>query len=175
MRKYIVVLLVLLTFACKKNETPTDDTLTAVDTSTSAVSTDSADTQTTTTATSDTSATTASETAAAPPTTTQPAASTSTTEPFDFGQPPTEKSRQKYEYLVDTLYDWSTDTQRVVVSRVGYGSHFFTLENRQKLERWRNGQGYEKVRSFEVPAASSKVPNPFINAKRVVIVYRKPR
>ena len=76
---------------------------------------------------------------------------------------------------MDTLYDWSTDTQRVVVSRVGYGSHFFTLENRQKLERWRNGQGYEKVRSFEVPAASSKVPNPFINAKRVVIVYRKPR
>lgn len=169
MRKLAVVLLLCLVFACKKNERPVvDDTLTAIDTSTTTAAT----TDTTATASTDTTVSTAIETTGTP-TATETAAST--TEPFDFAPPPDEKKPKKYEYLVDTLYDWSKDTQRIVVSRVGYGSHFFTLENRKKLEAWRRNQGYEKVRSFEVPGASSKLPNPFINANRVVIVYRKPR
>ena len=36
-----------------------------------------------------------------------------------------------------------------------------TVRNSRRLAR---GTSYEKVRSFEGPAASSKVPNPFINA-----------
>ena len=81
----------------------------------------------------------------------------------------------KYDYLVDTLYRWSSDTQKIVIARTGYGAHFSNVANRSKLEAWRKAQGYEKIRSFDVPGAPSPLPNPFINADRVVIVYRKAR
>jgi hypothetical protein len=164
MRKLAAVLLLsVAVVACKKNEAPAVDTsATVADTATTATTvTETTATEPTVTATTATTASTATETA----------------EPFDFSLPSTDTAPKpvKYEYLVDTLYNWSLDTQRIVAAKTTYGAHFFALSNRAKLDAWRKKQGYEKVKSFDVPGAPSKFPNPFINANRVVIVYRKPR
>ncbi|MEA2570983.1 MAG: hypothetical protein QOI24_2984 [Acidobacteriota bacterium] len=178
MRKVTLVLLFsLLVFACKKNEGPSRDTATASSTVTdTAVST--SEPNTTPSSTTVASATTEKQTAASASTTVPSTVSvTDTSTPFDFGPPPPDTAPKsvKYDYVVDTLYRWSSDTQKIVIARAGYGAHFFNFANRSKLEAWRKAQGYEKIRSFDVPGAPSPLPNPFINADRVVIVYRKAR
>jgi hypothetical protein len=172
MRKLTVVLLFCVIFACNKNETPVVDTTPATtEVSAPATRTDTAATTETPAAT----ASTTTETATAPTTATTDTDTAASATPFEFGPPPPQPSPKKYEYLVDTLYDWPIETQKIVVSKTAYGAQFFSLANRKDLASWRMRQGYEKILSFDVPGAPTRFPNPFINAKHVVIVYRKAR
>jgi hypothetical protein len=173
MRKLTAVLLFCVVFACNKNETPVVDTTPATpEVSAPATRTDTAATATETPAAT---ASPTTDTAKVPTTATAVTDTAASATPFELGPPPPQPSPKKYEYLVDTLYDWPIETQKIVVANTTYGAQFFNLANRKSLASWRMRQGYEKILSFDVPGAPTKFPNPFINAKHVVIVYRKAR
>ncbi|HSY47366.1 MAG TPA: hypothetical protein VLC46_01005 [Thermoanaerobaculia bacterium] len=91
-----------------------------------------------------------------------------------FGEEP-EPSGKRYEYLVDTLYVWSPAQVKEAASSAAPEVSRFVFSRRNEVMRLRASQGWQYVRQVIVPKAASVPENPFINAPRLMVIYRRMR
>ena len=93
----------------------------------------------------------------------------------DLEAPKETSKKVRYEYMVDTFYEWPDSAVQLVAKRVGMGVQFFNTKQQQRIVAFRAKQGWEVRRRFRVPGTPTEKANPFINYQRHIVVYRRPR
>ena len=149
MRKFTLILaFVVLVVGCRENETP--------------------DPPSTETRLSDlAAAATTTETAVEPLTSTTDLGIPERPDPATSGEDET-----KYEYLVDTFYDWPVDVRRVTTNEFP-GVGVFVVKNAEVIIKRRERAGYTATWQHRVRGVAN-ARDPF-NYPRIVVGYRKPR
>jgi len=90
----------------------------------------------------------------------------------DLGPAPSDNV--SYEIMADTFYDWTPEQERAVSEKLGRQFEPFRSANMRQLVPARKADGWQRYYSFQVPGATTPYPNPFINATRHIVMYKRP-